>query len=453
MRSTLARSLLAAATGALLSLASPPNPAAAQGEPADPPRVGADEVPALAFPSSGKSRRKGKKGKKPRKGRPEPVEAAVEPGGGEDEPDDVPELPSASLPSDAPPRWPQRLQTEVLDLYRRGFTGDVHLFVKDVESGTTYTHNAATPVYIASVVKVLFMVALFDQVERGRIAMDEYLEYGPDDVRGGAPLFNYLPVGARVPLSAVVEAMIQQSDNAASDMIVRRVGIETINGTLDALGFDGFGRITSLIEVRRLVYGRLDPRAAELDVDAIRSLDFSKGNEARAARLNQLLGTPGRFSASEVHGAYADYYASGLNSATMNAVGALLEGLALGTVVSSSASRSMLELMSGTQTGVRRITSRIPPETRVAHKTGTQYRRTCDVGVMYLPRPVVFAACVKGSRSGAREDAISRLASAAWELLSGAAPSEVGLKKPKKKKKKGARTRGRAADREGTDTL
>ena len=41
--------------------------------------------------------------------------------------------------------WPNALQSEVLNMYHAGFSGQIHLFVKDLATGTRYTHNAATP--------------------------------------------------------------------------------------------------------------------------------------------------------------------------------------------------------------------------------------------------------------------------------------------------------------------
>jgi len=339
-----------------------------------------------------------------------------------------------------PPGWPSELQTAVVDIYRKGFKGEIHLYVKDLGSGRRFEHHAATPTYIASVVKVLFMVELFDQVARGELSLDEYMLYEEGDVRGGAPLFNYLPVGAKLPLRAIAEAMIHQSDNTASDMIARRVGMDRINAGLAARGYTGFGEITSLIDVRRRVYSLVSEGAQSLDAQAIRTLDFAKGNDARAARLAQLLGTPGAFGGGEVDDAFEAYYATGANSATMEAVGRLLEDLALGKVVSSTASKEMVELMLGTQTGANRMAAGLPAELKIAHKTGTQYRRTCDVGIMYVAeeRPVVFAACVKGATTKQREAAIAQLAVTTYRLLAGGAPEpkKAGKKKKEKKTKK-----------------
>lgn len=323
--------------------------------------------------------------------------------------------------SEAYPRWPALLQTEVLKGYRR-FDGELHLYVKDLKTGVEFGHNALTRTYIASGVKVMFMIELFRQADAGVLSFDDVMEYQRGDMRDGAPLFNYLPTGTKLPIRILLEAMIQQSDNAASDMIARKVGIESVNRMVDALGFEGFGELTTLLDVRRRVYGQVDHRIDQLPVGRIRSLGFAKGADARAAKLTEVLGEPpGTYRAADIERGYLRYYDTYANSASMRGFGAVLEGLALGKVISSTASRQMIGLLAGTQTGARRVTSRLPPHVKVAHKTGTQYRRTCDLAIIYMApdHPVVFAACAKGSRGKKRENMISRAALKVYNLLRG----------------------------------
>ena len=115
----------------------------------------------------------------------------------------------------------------------------------------------------------------------------------------------------------------------------------------------------------------------------------------------------------------------------------------------------MVDMMLGTQTGEGRISARLPPNARIAHKTGTQYRRTCDVGLLFLPgdRPVVFAACLSGGTGARRDAVISHLAGATYALL---LPDEhaqaYGADLRKRLKKKRARRRKRAPRRPARGT-
>ena len=59
---------------------------------------------------------------------------------------------AATTPSLAP--WPVHLQSVVVKETRR-FDGELALVVKDLGSGLRYTHNAATPMYLASGIKII----------------------------------------------------------------------------------------------------------------------------------------------------------------------------------------------------------------------------------------------------------------------------------------------------------
>jgi len=50
--------------------------------------------------------------------------------------------------------------------------------------------------------------------------------------------------------------------------------------------------------------------------------------------------------------------------------------------------------------GQARILAGLPATASWAHKTGTQHRRACDVGILQFQegRPIVVAACTRGSR-------------------------------------------------------
>ncbi len=321
------------------------------------------------------------------------------------------------IPSETP--WTVRLQTDVAHV-QRGFRGEFALLVKDLKTGEQYSYNASTPMYLASGIKVPVMMALYKEVSEGRMSLDDELVLGPDDIRDGAPLLNYLRVGTPVTLRILLEAMIQQSDNAATDMIIDHIGVDTVNEVLPAQSIFGFGRITTLIDVRRLVYRELDTRTAGLSPKDIFRLRLTKPLDARLDKLASMLDEPaGTFTAGDLSFAYATYYARGYNSAPMTSMAALLERIATGQAINKKASREMLDIMLGTQTGVRRIRGGLGPDVPLAHKTGTQYRRTCDFGIFYLAddHPVIFAISVKGGSRRAAEGVMSRLARKAHAYL------------------------------------
>lgn len=319
--------------------------------------------------------------------------------------------------------WPTALQTDVVRT-ARGYRGEFALYVKDLSTGTRYTYNAATPMYLASTVKLPVMIELFRQVEAKQVSLDEELVYRARDIRDGAPLLSFLRVGTPVAIQILLEAMIQQSDNAATDMIIRHVGLDNVNRGLVKEGIFGFGPITTLLDVRRLMYQHIDPSTADFTPQQIFQLGVTRPLDARISLLTEWLDRPpGTLTTADYGAAFEAYYASGYNSAPMEAMGALLEALERGKLINATRSRQMIEIMLGTQTGHRRIRAGLPPGTLLAHKTGTQFHRICDVGIFYMPnnRPIVFAGCVKG-RKRKGEEVLARLARRAYYHLS--PPSE-----------------------------
>lgn len=319
------------------------------------------------------------------------------------------------------PQWPVALQTDVLEI-ARGFKGEFALYVKDLAGGARYTFNAATPMYLASGIKIPVLVALFRDVEEGRVALTDEMVYGPEDVRDGSPLLARLRLGTPISVQALAEAMIQQSDNAATDMVIKLVGVERVNRILVEEGYFGFGPITSLIDVRLLAYERLDPRTVgRLSPHQVMQLGITRPVELRVNKLAEMMGVPAStYTSGGYDKAFRKYYAAGYNAAPVEAMGQLLEGLARGRVITSTRSREMMDVLLGTQTGARRLRGGLPRDTPLAHKTGTQYQRTCDFGVFFMSddRPVVIAVAVKGGKSrAAAENVIAKLASRTyWHL-------------------------------------
>ncbi len=316
--------------------------------------------------------------------------------------------------------WPQDLQTDITSIYR-WFNGEIGLYVKDLSTGVRYTHNSATPMYIASGVKLAVMVEVFRQLQTKQLTLEEELVYGSDDVRDGAPVMGHLRLGTPVSVKLLLEAMITQSDNAATDLVMRRVGVPNVSKGLVKEGIFGFGHITTLLDVRKLVYKEMDPRVSALAPAEFMAIGVAENIEARLLKLSELLGDePGKFTPSDLERAFKSYYRTGYNSAPLDAMGVLLERLAKGKLVSQEASKQMIEVMMKTQTGSRRARAGLPPAIRFAHKTGTQYRRVCDFGVFWInaDRPVVFAACVKGGQTRKKaEEVIAFMALRTYQWL------------------------------------
>ncbi len=320
----------------------------------------------------------------------------------------------------AQPPWPVSLQADVTREARK-FKGEICIYVKEISTGIRYTLNAATPVYLASGIKIMVLITIFEEIQAGRLQWAEELDFTEEDIRDGAYKLRPKQVGKRFSVEELVGMMMEKSDNAATDLLIKRVGIQAVNAAVQKYGGPDFCWITSMLDVRRNIYEQIDQRAVLLTNLQIAELAKKRPLSRRARHLGRLIGEKKKkYTSRDLWKAFQAYYDSGLNSAPVEAVGKLLEKLERGEVVSLEASRQMIETMKRCQTGTRRIRAGLPDKVILAHKTGTQLKRICDLGIMYLPdeQPVVFAVCLKDFPSRRRAEAlVARLAKKTAELL------------------------------------
>lgn len=318
----------------------------------------------------------------------------------------------------APPPWASRLDATIRVTAKR-YPGKFAAYISDPHRGFRYGYHAEDAYYLASGVKLPFLIEVYRQVEMGQLSLDEEIFYGPNDIRDGAPRLNRKALGSKFSVRQLVLWMMQASDNAASDLLAKRVGLANVNRGLKALGIHGFTPLTYLIDVRRGFLRELDVRADELSPLQIRTIRWTPIWQPQLDRFAQFVGRPpGAFSRRQLFEAYERYYATNRNAAPMRAIGEIFEKLVFGELVSAKASREMLDIMRHARTSTHRLLGRLPRGTEVAHKTGSQFRRVCDLGVISLPDglPLIVAMCTKDGPVKASEAAIARIARRAYDL-------------------------------------
>ena len=221
---------------------------------------------------------------------------------------------------------------------------DAGIYARSLEgprAGSSYGVGEDLVLPSASLIKVLVLAELLRQADRGYLHLDEMLEVWPEDLVEDSEMVEREALPARVPVGQLAEGMITLSDNAATNLLIRRVGMQRVNDLACDLGL----RSTCL-------------RREMMDV------------EARARGEENLT------SASD----------------TVVLLGEIWRGSSL-----SPASRTLaLDLLLG-----QRIESRIPvtlpPGARYAHKTGELEGVENDAGLVLLPgRTFALAALVRG---------------------------------------------------------
>ena len=106
----------------------------------------------------------------------------------------------------------------------------------DWATGETVQLNAERTFITASVIKFPILLAALDGVQRGALALTNRVELAPEDVVGGSGLLKEFDPGVRLTVKDYLTAMIVISDNSATNLMLRLLGIPEINTYLASLG-------------------------------------------------------------------------------------------------------------------------------------------------------------------------------------------------------------------------
>jgi beta-lactamase class A len=317
-----------------------------------------------------------------------------------------------------PPPWADALVAR-LEQIDAGFGGEIGVYVQPLASGDAVSFRGEESWYLASGVKVPVAIAVLRGVDAGEFALATRLVLQEEDYVDGAGETNLHPPGSRLRVDFLLRQMLLHSDNTATDVLIRHVGLARVNHVAQQLAAMPDGTITTLADVRRRTYGGLHTGALRLRSADLLALKRVRDADDRLQLLARLLGVPTtEFALPDLDSAFDAYYATRLNAATLRDYGRMLHALVDGLALSPTSTAYLLDLLAHVRTGPARIRAGLPPGTRFAHKTGTQHRRVCDFGIAAPPHApwhqgVIVAACTRGVGSLRRNERALRQIGAA----------------------------------------
>lgn len=302
--------------------------------------------------------------------------------------------------SDESQQWTRALAVEISEIDTR-MPGRFGVYIKHLGNGGEVRHRTDRDWYIASTIKIPLAIAVLQKVEQGELSLQQVLVLAESDfVDGSGELLWHKP-GERLTLFELVERSVRDSDSTATDMLIRLLGEEAFNQQVrDAIVAEGFGPITTILQVRYDAYGEFHP-----DAEKLTNLDFielrnENDLEARCGRMLEMLAVaPQDATSGSCADAFERYYAKGFNSANLEAFGLLLERFRARGLLNEEHTKMLLQIMLGVTTGDQRIKAGLPEGVLFAHKTGTQIARSCNVGILnpqLEQDAVIVVACAEG---------------------------------------------------------
>ena len=244
----------------------------------------------------------------------------------------------------------------------RHFPGEAGIWVEDLDTGWVTGHLSTKRFPAASVVKVPILAACFQAAQDGDLRLDEKVVLRGADKVNGSGLLKTMPNGSGWTVERLIELMVTESDNTATNLLIRRIGFDALNQSFQRMG---------------LAHTRLSRKM----------MDFSRRKEG------------------------VENYTSPQD------ISLTLKKLYRRQLVSREVSERCLELLKRQKINDR-IPAKLPAGTVVAHKTGLERGVCHDSGIVYTKEGdllvcVFTKSRLKGSRKA--KEFIARIASHAHD--------------------------------------
>ena len=116
--------------------------------------------------------------------------------------------------------------------------GNVALAVKNLETGESYYRNADEVMPTASLIKIAVLIELHRQAQDENLKLSDRVTLrAADKVPGSGILTEHFSDGAEFSLRDTARLMIAFSDNTATNLVLDRVGIASVNERMKMWGF------------------------------------------------------------------------------------------------------------------------------------------------------------------------------------------------------------------------
>jgi len=219
-------------------------------------------------------------------------------------------------------------------------------------------------------------MALLRKVDRGELQLEQLVEVKQDMMVAGDNVIqqNFVRPGVQLSVANLIDVMITNSDNTATDILLEVVGGPAeVTRALRDIGISGQRVDRNTAEILRDFYQLPGPALA----DAVAG--YAKADPGLMARLPDPSPT---------------FEQDPRDQSSPSAMLELLLAIDNGSALSANSRDFLLAAMTRTRSSKNRLRGLLPKGTPVAHKTGTIGGVANDVGFVTLPDGRRFAAVI-----------------------------------------------------------
>jgi beta-lactamase class A len=278
---------------------------------------------------------------------------------------------------------PEALENQITELWRN-FPGRTGVAVLAIDGNWSISKRGDELFPQQSVSKLWVAMTVLDQVDRGKLKLDQMVRITRDDLA----VFHQ-PIRDRVlangeiqeTVQTLLEMAITKSDNTANDSLLRTAGGP--EAVRNFVASKGLGKI------------RFGPgeRGLQSGIAGIEwQQDYAIGRNFETARA--------KLSYDQRKAALDRYLADPVDGASPLAIVKALGELSKGNLLSPASTRMLMAMMERTSSGPNRLKAGVPPGWRFGHKTGTGQQLASvstgynDIGIMTAPDGTRYAVVV-----------------------------------------------------------
>ena len=150
-----------------------------------------------------------------------------------------------------------------------GYPGVAGVYVRDLDGDYGYGVRPDEKFFSASIIKVPVMVAVYRKVDKGELSFSQQVEIKEEDWAAGAGWLQWEKAGTKQTVGDLLLLMMTQSDNVATNALVRMVGgADHVNEVARSLGAENT-LLYQKISSERGAVPALDNRTTPRDMAAM----------------------------------------------------------------------------------------------------------------------------------------------------------------------------------------
>jgi beta-lactamase class A len=116
------------------------------------------------------------------------------------------------------------------------FSGTFTVHAEHLETGEVIAFGNPHPMETASTIKLPILITAMQKIHEGKLRLEQPVPLLSDDYVTGSGVLQNLGIGTVLPLADVLMLMIIVSDNMATNMVLRLIGLDAVNRLMQDFG-------------------------------------------------------------------------------------------------------------------------------------------------------------------------------------------------------------------------